>query len=135
MRPFPNVNDGKWQVSTAGGVQPVWAHNGRELFFVNPTGEMEVVEFTATAETFQRRRITTLFRVPAGAFVRSNIGASGDYDVALDDERFLMARRVEGGVEESVILVRNFFEELKRLVPRPRWRPLCRVRAYPSCPR
>ena len=33
VRPFPNTNDGKWQVSTDGGQEPVWAHSGRELFY------------------------------------------------------------------------------------------------------
>ena len=38
VRPFPNVNDGRWQVSTAGGVQPVWARNGGELFYLDGDG-------------------------------------------------------------------------------------------------
>ena len=32
VRPFPNVDDGRWQVSTAGGAEPVWGPAGRELF-------------------------------------------------------------------------------------------------------
>ncbi len=33
VRPFPNVDNGRWQVSRDGGNEPVWAHSGRELFF------------------------------------------------------------------------------------------------------
>jgi len=33
VRPFPEVDQGRWQVSTDGGVDPRWAKNGRELFF------------------------------------------------------------------------------------------------------
>ena len=33
VRPFPRFDAGRWQVSTGGGKQPVWAHNGRELFY------------------------------------------------------------------------------------------------------
>ena len=33
VRPFPNVDDGKWQVSTAGGASPVWSPDGQELFY------------------------------------------------------------------------------------------------------
>ena len=29
VRPFPDVNNGHWQVSTGGGIQPLWARNGR----------------------------------------------------------------------------------------------------------
>ena len=36
---FPEVN-GKWQVSTAGGQEPRWRHDGKELFFVSPEGKM-----------------------------------------------------------------------------------------------
>ena len=35
----PDVDEAKWTVSTAGGVMPVWAHSGRELFYVNTLGE------------------------------------------------------------------------------------------------
>ena len=119
MRPFPNVTDGKWQVSTDGGVQPIWAHNGRELFFINySANQIEVADFTVTDNRFRRRSITTLFPVPEDAW-RLNEAGTGAYDVTLDDERFLMAR-VAGSVEASagkLILVQNFFEELKRLVP------------------
>ena len=33
VRPFPDVDSGRWQISTQGGVQPVWSANGRELFY------------------------------------------------------------------------------------------------------
>ena len=40
VRPFPDVNSGRWQVSTMGGTQPLWAHNGQELFYVAPDGTL-----------------------------------------------------------------------------------------------
>jgi serine/threonine-protein kinase len=39
VRPFPNVNDGRWQVSTGGGTTPVWNRSGRELFYLTPGGQ------------------------------------------------------------------------------------------------
>jgi Tol biopolymer transport system component len=33
VRPFPNVNDGRWQISTAGGAALLWSRDGKELFF------------------------------------------------------------------------------------------------------
>jgi hypothetical protein len=33
VRPFPRVDDARWQVSRDGGKNPIWAHSGRELFF------------------------------------------------------------------------------------------------------
>src|SRR5262249_58647644 len=40
VRPFPNVGSGHWVVSTSGGAWPLWSGNGRELFYIAPTGTM-----------------------------------------------------------------------------------------------
>src|SRR5262249_38236442 len=34
VRPFPDTNAGRWTISSDGGSRPVWARNGRELFYV-----------------------------------------------------------------------------------------------------
>ena len=44
VRPFPDVNAGRAQVSRGGGAQPVWSRDGRELFFFAHTGELMGVE-------------------------------------------------------------------------------------------
>ena len=31
VRPYPNVNAGRWTVSTKGGTRPLWSRDGREL--------------------------------------------------------------------------------------------------------
>ena len=59
-----------------------------------------------------------LFEIPAGYLT----GANADfYDVELDDQRFLMGRRLGGGPlgagAQRLILVQNFFEELQERVP------------------
>ena len=36
VRPFPDVARGQWQVSTAGGTEPLWARDSRELFYRAP---------------------------------------------------------------------------------------------------
>jgi eukaryotic-like serine/threonine-protein kinase len=40
VRPFPDVQGGRWQVSTEGGSQPLWARSGKELFFRDPSGAL-----------------------------------------------------------------------------------------------
>jgi Tol biopolymer transport system component len=40
--PFPNVTAGKWQVSASGGMWPLWARNGQELFYVSMGALMRV---------------------------------------------------------------------------------------------
>src|SRR5262245_38648465 len=40
VRPFPNVDEGKWLISGGGGGNPVWSPTGRELFYINGTALM-----------------------------------------------------------------------------------------------
>ncbi len=34
VRPFPDVDSGRWQISTAGGIHPHWSSDGGELFYL-----------------------------------------------------------------------------------------------------
>ncbi len=42
VRPFPNVEEGLQQVSRGGGIQPLWARDGSELFYLD-RGRLTVV--------------------------------------------------------------------------------------------
>ena len=104
---------GKWQISTEGGREVVWARNGREIFYRNGT-KMMVVD-VKTDPTFTAGRPRLLFegdyRVTAGRGI-------ADYDAAPDGQRFLMIQ--EGGKESAptqINVVLNWFEELKKRVP------------------
>ncbi len=35
VRAFPDINSGLWRVSTPGGVMPMWAYSGRELYYLD----------------------------------------------------------------------------------------------------
>jgi Tol biopolymer transport system component len=112
VRPFPDANSGRWQVSTNGGAEPLWARGGRELFYRNGAGELVAVQ-VAEGSSFAWARQDVLFST-AGYF-------SGNqhhplYDVHPDGRRFVMFRSSKGGPWE-LILVQGFFEELKRLGP------------------
>ena len=101
------------RVSTDGGIAPVWAKSGRELFFVDENRGMVAAQFDPASGQVLARE--TLFTISAAySLSRGN----NFYDVSSDGERFLMVRPY--GLEEgsrSVIIVQNFFEELKRLLP------------------
>jgi hypothetical protein len=123
VRPFPDVDSGKVQVSTEGGAMPYWAHNGRELFFVEPdTRTMMVAQFE-TSPRFRVLERQPLFTIPP-EYDLSLVGIL--YDVTQDDQRFVMARFYQGdaaageGEEEEAtygfVLVQNFFEELRQRV-------------------
>ena len=113
VRPFPNVGDGKWTVSTAGGGEPMWSHSGKELFYINAANELMSATIT-TKSTFAVDAQKVLFALPAG--IRRNI-SNARYAVSRDDQRFLMVRSAgaasDDAKRERVILVTNFVEELK----------------------
>ena len=106
--PFPNVNATKWIVSTAGGTEPRWSHRGNELFFRDAAGNMVAAE-VRTNPVFSVTRTTILFSATRfGSFE-----ASPQYDVSADDQRFLMLRPLPGPDPDRLIVVENWFDELK----------------------
>jgi len=117
VRSFPNVDSIRVRISTDGGHSPRWAHNGRELFFIDANNAMVVAQIE-TAPDFRVVEEETLFTIPQEYYVDAG---SNYYDVTVDDQRFLMGRRLEGAavgaVDQNLILVTNFFEELKERVP------------------
>ena len=112
VRPFPDVSGGRWQVSNGGGREPLWARNGRELFYVSERGAL----MTATVDggaAFTSGVPTELF---TGRFFFSNsINLGRTYDVA-PDGRFLMIKP-EVGSPPHLVVAQNWLAELERLVP------------------
>ena len=112
VRPFPDVNGGKWQVSSGGGSAPLWAHNGRELFYVaNRT--MHVVR-TNQGPTFSADPPRALFAIPDG--VRVGSLERGTFAITPDDQRFLMVqdnRWEDMAGTPTLVVVQNFLEELR----------------------
>ena len=62
VRPFPNVNDGRWQVSVGGGTRPSWARNGRELFDLDLTNRLTVAPVETAGPTFSSGNPANLFQ-------------------------------------------------------------------------
>ena len=111
VQPFPGPG-GKWQISTDGGNDPLWAPNG-ELFYVNGN-RMMVVE-TKTQPTFSANTPKVLFE---GRYERTGTGST-NYAVTTDGQRFVMVKIAgpEGAAPTQINVVLNWFEELKKRVP------------------
>jgi Tol biopolymer transport system component len=107
--PFPNTGTGKWAISAGGGTEPVWSHRGSELFYRDASGNLVAVEVN-TSPTFSLGRATVLF--PAARF--TSLRFNPQYAVAPDDRRFLMIRPLETSTPDKLIVVENWFEELKK---------------------
>ena len=117
VRPFPNVEDGKWQVSSNGGQVPLWSPDGRELFYSDGTRLMRVE--VGTEPTFSAGVPQVLF---AGPYYYGNANTRA-YDITPDGQRFLMLKEIEQTDETAtaseIYVVQNWTEELKERVPLP----------------
>ena len=107
--PFPDAGASLQQVSTDGGVEPVWAHSGLELFYLNGAKQLVAVQVTVEP-TFLPGQQDVLFSM------NDYLPGEGhpQYDVSADDQRFVMLR-IERGADE-LILVDNWAEELRQLM-------------------
>jgi serine/threonine-protein kinase len=98
----------KWLVSTNGGWEPHWSRTGRELFYRNVDRLMSVA--VSEGPTFRAAEPVALFERP---FVT--------YDVAPDGKRFVLLEDAEQEPERlQVVVIPDWFEELKARVPVPR---------------
>ena len=113
VRPFPR-GDGEWTISTAGGRQPRWRGDGRELFFEAANGKMMAVPITAgfgAKPSFEPGAPAALFDahiVPAGNRFQ--------YDVTADGKRFLIDTLSGGGVTSAppLTVVTNWLAAAKK---------------------
>jgi serine/threonine-protein kinase len=115
VRPFPDVNSGKWPVSNSGGSQPLWSRSGKELFFIDASGALMSVAVESQSPL--------VFGTPAKIMNNSYVWsvptfAGRQYDISPDGKRFLRLKSTNESITAgSVTIVQNWFEELKRLVP------------------
>ncbi len=104
-------SSGKWRISTAGGREPVWRGDGAELFYRDEEWMMAV---SIDAEGgFEPGAPRPLFEAPfdeAGA-------PYANYDVTEDGSEFVMVRTDEGREAKRLVVVTNWFSELREQVP------------------
>ena len=91
VRPFPNVDQGKWLVSAGGGAEPTWARSGREIFYRNGANEIVAVA-VGTASGFKSEAPRVLFS--AAGYHRATYFPS--YWPTPDDAHFIMIRNIPG---------------------------------------
>jgi eukaryotic-like serine/threonine-protein kinase len=114
VRPFPDVNAGRWQISTGGGTRPLWNPNGRELFYYVAPGTMMSVPIEPGA-TFRAGAPQVIFQ---GQYPAPEVGRQ--YSITRDGRRFLMIKDLAADAEApppQIHVVLNWFEELIQRVP------------------
>jgi serine/threonine-protein kinase len=116
VRPFPDVNGGRWRVSTAGGSKPVWSPAGGELFYHDDNSNTLMVVPVQTSPSFK-------VGTPTRLFATSNVPTLASalfYDAARDAKRFVMIKELppQPGTAAAVqgptfVVVVNWLESLR----------------------
>ncbi len=113
VRPFPNVNQGRWLISPGGGTHPVWAPDARLLFYRAGGDVMGVTVQADPSFAAGNPEVIVAWASGIGENART-------YDISPDGPRFLMIKEAEGTTAPTQIhLVLNWFAELERLAPTP----------------
>ncbi len=111
VRVFPGPG-GTWQVSTAGGTQPRWSPDGKEIFYLSPDSQLmsAPIRILPDARAVEVGTPTALFpvhlAVGGNIAVGSNL-ARAQYAVA-PDGRFLMITPVDDAVASPITIVLNW---------------------------
>lgn len=113
VRPYPNLDDGIWQLSGESGNEPVWSADGTEIYY-RAGGKMMAVA-VETAPTFRAGTPRMLFE---DVYYKS-YDASTQYDLEYPEgKRFLMMKEVSDRRDAELVYVDNWSEQLKDLAPR-----------------
>ena len=109
VRPFPEVNNGKWQVSTSGGGAPQWSKDGKQIYYISPSKKLMVVDIRTAGGSVQMGIPQPLFEVDVDRFTAPN-----RYAVTRDGQRFIVNLPSEGAARLPLTVVLNWTEEMKK---------------------
>jgi eukaryotic-like serine/threonine-protein kinase len=112
VRPFPNVNDGKWTISTVGGQHALWSENGKELFYAAGSAVMRVAVDTR-GPRFTAGAPELLFNGPFDINYTN-------YALAKDGSHFIMVEVDPNARPTQVSVTLNWAQDVERLTSAPR---------------
>jgi Tol biopolymer transport system component len=92
---------GQWQVSTGGGIDPRWRHDGKELYYIAPDGKLMAVPIAASGATIEPGTPIVLFQTRIVGSADANLGTQ--YDVS-SDGRFLINTVLEEAATPITLL-------------------------------
>ena len=111
VRPFPDVNSGRWQVSVNGGHWPIWNQKGDRLYYIHSETLMEVeVSTNPSLRLGQPREVFT--REPLGWSLR--FGWPPGFDVSADEEKFVLCQaKNQDQKPQVIVVVENWLREFE----------------------
>jgi Tol biopolymer transport system component len=120
VRAFPDKG-GKWQVSNNGGTYPMWSRKENELFFETTDRQIMATAYTLKGDSFVSDKPRMWSERKLAGINNGNgfaIGA-GNVDIAPDGKRMmaLLPAAAQEAQQNEIVLLENFFDELRRRVP------------------
>jgi eukaryotic-like serine/threonine-protein kinase len=122
VRTYPDMEGGRWQISTTGGDSPLWSKDGKELYY--RTGDAVMAVSVNRKPAFNNETPKILFR---GNYVSGGINLPNEiqfnpWDISPDGKRFLMMKEAQPagpslGFLRQINVVLNWLEELKQRAP------------------
>jgi hypothetical protein len=112
VRPFPGPG-GQWQVSTAGGKDPRWRPDGKELYYIAPDGHLMAAPIASSGTALQPGLPTALFQPRILFGGTPNLLYRQQYDVA-PDGRFLINVNVDESTAAPITVITNWHPEAKQ---------------------
>ena len=117
VRAFPDKG-GRWQISSSGGALPIFARNGRDLFFYDATNDrVTVASYSSKGDAFVAEKPRVWSNQGLGVAINGGVGAQ--YDLSADGKRIAAAYAGNSTQPGSghVIFLENFVDELQRRIP------------------
>jgi hypothetical protein len=113
VRPLPEVDRARWQVTPNGGTNPVWAHSSRELFYIAP-GDSMVAATVGGASDFEVTGRRALFSTQPFVFQPWH----GAFGIRPGDQQFILLQRTTSvdPRDRRLNVVLNWFTEVEEKV-------------------
>lgn len=112
IRPYPNMTDGHWQLSIAGGRHPRWSVDGTQVFYRDKDKMMVVrVDTKPAVKAYPPRMLfeADYYHAP---------NSTPQYDLEYPEgKRFLLLKEIEDEQSAKLVYVENWTDDLKRIAP------------------
>ena len=109
VRPFPAESTRPTTISVAGGMQPEWRRDGKELFYISADGKLTAVPVVTGQASFTAGTPRALFDV---AVPEPTAPYSTDYAVTADGQRFLVNTVIDQPTRPALTVILNWIAGL-----------------------
>jgi Tol biopolymer transport system component len=105
VRPFPAESTRSTVISIAGGMQPEWRRDGKELFYISADGKLTAVPVVTGEASFTAGTPRALFDV---AVPEPTAPYPTDYAVTADGQRFLVNTVIDQPTRPALTVILNW---------------------------